>query len=158
MAKEHAHWQNCGNLARWSMLSGGTVEEDQQARQAVSEALARLTVGTSQKELEKTKEATLEPFGAAIQRRKADAQEREDQARREREKARQRADVERRVDRRLSSHLGEYIRELEEDDEIEFEDAADRWEMERNLTKRVRPMVLSDVLEEPEMSDQDIDE
>jgi excisionase family DNA binding protein len=157
MAKEHAHWQNCGNLARWIMLSGGTVEEEQQACQAVSEALARLTVGTSQKELEKTKEATLEPFRAAIQRRKADAQEREDQARREREKARQRADVERRIDRRMSSHLGEYIRELEED-EIEFENAADRWEMEKSLTKRIRPMLLSDVLEEPEMSDEDIDE
>jgi len=82
MAKEYAHWQNCQNLATWIMLPGGTVESNQEARQAVSEALARLPVGTSQKELEKTKEAALEPFRAAIQRRKADAQEREDQARR----------------------------------------------------------------------------
>src|ERR1039458_2463103 len=83
MAKEYAHWQNCQNLAMWIMLSGGTVEEDQQARHAVIEALARLPVGTSQKELEKAKEAALEPFRAAIQKRKADAQQREDQARRE---------------------------------------------------------------------------
>ncbi len=157
MAKEYAHWQNCENLARWITLPGGTVEEDQQARQAVSEALARLPVGTSQKELEKTKEATLEPFRAAIQRRKADAQEREDKARRASEKARQRADVERRVDGRLSSHLGDYLRELGED-EIEFEDAADRWKMETGLKKRIRPLLLSEVLEDPEMSDQDIDE
>jgi excisionase family DNA binding protein len=157
IAKEHAHWENCHNLARWIMLTGGTVEEDQQARQAVIEALARLPVGTSQKELENTKEATLESFRAAIQRRKADAQQREDQARRASERARQRADVERRIDRRMSSHLGEYIRELEED-EIEFENAADRWEMEKNLTKRIRPMLLSEVLEEPVMSDEDIDE
>jgi hypothetical protein len=157
MAKEYAHCENCHNLATWIMLTGGTVEEDQQARQAVIEALARLPVGTSQKELEKTKEATLEVFRAAIQRRKAVAQQREDQARRESEKARQRAEVERRVDRRLSSHVGEYIRELEKD-EIEFEDATDRWEMEKKLTKRIRPMLLSEVLEEPEMSDQDIDE
>ena len=157
MAKEYAHWENCHNLATWIMLTGGTVEEDQQARQAVIEALARLPVGASQKELEKTKEATLEVFRAAIQRRKAVAQQREDQARRESEKARQRAEVERRVDWRLSSHLGEYIRELEKD-EIEFEDATDRWEMEKKLTKRIRPMLLSEVLEEPEMSDEDIDE
>ena len=157
MAKEYAHWQNCQNLARGITLSGGTFEEDQQARQAVIEALARLPVSSSQKEFEKTKEATLEAFRAAIQRRKADAQKREEQARRESEKARQRADVERRIDRRLSSHVGEYIRELEED-EIEFENAADRWEMEKGLTKRIRPMLLSDVLEEPEMSDEDIDE
>jgi len=157
MAKEYAHWQNCQNLARWITLSGGTVEEDQQARQAVIEALARLPVGTSQKELEKTKEATLEVFRAAIQRRKAVAQQREDQARRESEKARQRAEVERRVDRRLSSHVGEYVRELEKD-EIEFEDATDRWEMEKNLTKRIRPMLLSEVLKEPEMSEEEIDE
>jgi hypothetical protein len=123
----------------------------------VSEALARLPAGTSQKELEKTKEATLEPFRVTIQRRKADAQGREDQARREREEVRQRADVEQRVDRRLSSHLGEYIRELEEDD-IEFDSPADRWEMEKDLKKRIRPMLLSQVWEEPEMSDQDIDE
>jgi hypothetical protein len=45
-----------------------------------------------------------------------------------------------------------------EEDEIEFENAADRWEMEKGLTKRIRPMLLSDVLEEPEMSDEDIDE
>ena len=157
MAKEYAHCENCHNLATWIMLTGGTVEEDQQARQAVIEALARLPVGASQKELEKTKEATLEVFRAAIQRRKGVAQQREDLARRESEKARQRADVERRIDRRLSSHVGEYIRELEED-EIEFENAADRWEMEKGLTKRIRPMLLSDVLEEPEMSDEDIDE
>ena len=157
MAKQYAHWQNCQSIAGWITLSGGTVEEDHQARQAVIEVLARLPVSTSQKELEKTKEATLEVFRAAIQRRKGVAQQREDLARRESEKARQRAEVERRVDRRLSSHVGEYIRELEED-EIEFEDATDRWEMEKNLTKRIRPMLLSKVLEEPEMSDQDIDE
>jgi hypothetical protein len=157
MAKEYAHWQNCQSIAGWITLSGGTVEEDHQARQAVIEVLARLPVSTSQKELEKTKEATLEVFRAAIQRRKGVAQQREDLARRESEKARQRAEVERRVDRRLSSHVGEYIRELEED-EIEFEDATDRWEMEKNLTKRIRPMLLSEVLEEPEMSDEDIDE
>ena len=157
MAKEHAHWQACQNLATWVMLPGGTVEDNQQASQAVSEALARLPVGTSQKELEKAKEAALEPFRAAIQGRKADAQQREEQARRESEKARQRADVERRVDRRLSSHLGEYIGELEED-EIEFDDPADRWELEKDLKKRIRPMLLSQVREEPDMSDQDLDE
>ncbi len=157
MAREYAHWQNCENLARWITLPGGTVEENQQGRQAVSEALARLPVGTSQKELEKAKEAALEPFRAAIQRRKADAQEREDKARRASEKAQQRAGVERRADWRLSFHLGEYLRELGED-EIEFDDAVDRWEMERDLTKRIRPMLLSEVLEEPDMSDQDIDE
>ena len=157
MAQEYAQWQACRDLARSIILPGGTFEEDQQARQAVSEALARLPVGTSQKELEKTKEATLEPFRAAIQKRKADAQEREEQARRESEKARQLADVERRVDRRLSSHLGEYLRELEEDD-IEFESPTDRWELEKDLKKRIRPMLLSQVREEPEMSDQAIDE
>jgi excisionase family DNA binding protein len=153
MAREYAHWQDCQNLARGIMLPGGTFEDNQQAGQAVSEALARLPVGTSQKELEKAKEAALEPFRAAIQERKAD----EDQARREREKAQQRAGVERRVDGRLSSHLGDYLRELGED-EIVFDDAADRWEMETGLKKRIRPLLLSEVLEDPKISDQDIDE
>jgi hypothetical protein len=65
--------------------------------------------------------------------------------------------VEWRVDRRLLSHLGEYIRELGED-EIEFEDVADRWELETDLKKRIRPLLLSEVTEDPEMSDRDIDE
>jgi excisionase family DNA binding protein len=158
MAQEYAQWQACRELVRWITLPGGTYAEDQQARQAVSEALAQLPVGASQRELEKTKEAALEPFHAAIEKRKADAQGREDQARREREEARQRADVEQRVDRRLSSHLGEYIREMEEEDDIEVENPADRWELENNLKKRIRPLLLSQVREEPDMSDPDIDE
>lgn len=158
MAQEHAQWQACRELVRWITLPGGTYAEEQQARQAVSEALALLPVGASQKELQKTKEATLEPFRAAIQKREADAQGREDQARREREEARQRAAVEQRVDRRLSSHLAEYIREMEEDDDIECENPADRWELKEDLKKRIRPLLLSQVRKEPDMSDEDIDE
>ena len=156
MAKEYAHWQNCQNLATWIILTGGTFADQQEARQAVSEALAQLPVGTSQKELEKAKEAVVERYRAGIQKRKAEAQEREEQARRESERARQRANVEWRVDRRLSSHLGEYIRELGED-EIEFEDVADRRELENDLKNRIRPILISDVLQNPEMSDRDID-
>jgi hypothetical protein len=158
MALEHAQWQTCQELARWIILPGGTYEENQQARQAVSEALALLSVGASQKELEKTKEAALEPLRAAIQKRKADAQGREDQARRELEEARQRAAVEQRVDRRLSSHLVEYIRAMEEDDDIECENPADRWELAEDIKKRIRPLLLSQIREEPDMSDEDIDE
>ena len=150
MAKEYTHWQNCQNLATWIRLPDGNFEDQQEARQAVNEALSRLPVGTSQKELEKAKEAVLERFRTGIQ-------EREEQARRESERARQRANVEWRVDRRLSSHLGEYLRELGED-EIEFEDVADRWALETDLKKRIRPLLLSEVREDPEMSDRDIDE
>ena len=69
MVQEHAQWQACRDLVASIFLLDGTFEENQQARQAVSEALARLPPGTAQKELEKTKEAALEPFRAAIQRR-----------------------------------------------------------------------------------------
>jgi excisionase family DNA binding protein len=150
-ARTYAQWKTCQDMAASVFLLGGSYEETKQARDAVGEALSRLPVGTSQGLLEKTSEETLRPFRATIQKRKAEAEEREDQARR-------RAAAERRVDWRLLRHFGECIRELEEKKEIEFDSASDRWELEQGLKKRIRPMMLSEVAEEQEMSDQDIDQ
>ena len=146
------------DMAQSIYLTGGTVEEDRKAREAVSEALAQLPLGASPQELEKTKEATLAPFLAAIAKRKVDAQELEEQARRDRERELQLANVESRVDRRLSWHVAEYLRQLAQDEEIEFDGSDDRWQLEKDLKKRIRPMLLSDVREEPGMSDDEIDE
>jgi excisionase family DNA binding protein len=158
MAKEFAHWQNCQNLAAWIILPGGTYDQQQEACQEVRETLARLPVGTALRELEKTKAAVLERHQAAIQQRRAAELQREEAARNESERARQRANAESRVDRRLSWRLGDCIRELEEAEEIECENVADRWELENDLKKRIRPMLLSQLLQAPEMSDDKIDE
>jgi hypothetical protein len=157
MARAHAHWKTCQDMTPWSLLPGGTYEETQQAREAVSEALARLPVGASQRELEKAKEEALQSFRTAIEKHKADAKAGEDQARQELEKARRRTNSETRVDWRLVCHFGDCIRELEKD-EIEFDSPADRRQLEQDLKKRIRPMLLAEVQEDLEMSNQDIDE
>jgi excisionase family DNA binding protein len=150
MAQTYAQWKTCQDMAASVFLSGGSYEETKQAREAVGEALSQLPVGASQGVLDKTKEETLQPFRATIQKRKAEAEEREDQARR-------RAVAERRVDWRLLCHFEECIRELEEG-EIEFDSPSDRWELEQDLKKRIRPMLLSAVHRDLEISDPDIDE
>jgi len=156
MAKEYAHFMSCRNLAAWIALSGGTVEEDRAAREAVFEALARLPVGTAQKELERTKEAALEPFRAAIQKRKTEEQRREVQACQERDEARKRTEVETRVDWRLPGRVGTYLAELD-GNEIEFDDLSDLRKMEINLENRIRPILIGEVLGDPEISDGDLD-
>ncbi|MGA2186752.1 MAG: helix-turn-helix domain-containing protein [Bryobacteraceae bacterium] len=156
VAREYAHWQTCHQLAAWVTLGGGTTEEVQEARHAVAESLAQLPVGTPQKQLEKTREATLEPFHAAIQRRKAETQQRDDQARQEREKARQRADAERRVGWRLS-HVGVCLQKLEQEGGIEFDDFSDQWELQNKLRERIRAILVEEVLENGAMSDRAID-
>lgn len=156
MAREHARWKAARDMAASIFLSDGTYEEMEQAREAVREALARLPIGTSQREMERIKDATLEPFQGVIRKRKADAQQREEQDRRDREKAWQLAVVEARVDRRLTCHLGHYLRKLENDNEIECESASDRWELEKDLKGRIRPMLVAEVRNRPDMSDQEI--
>jgi excisionase family DNA binding protein len=158
VAREYAHWQSCRNLASWITLPGGTSEENEQAGQAVREALVRLPVGASLQELQRAKDAALEPFRAAIQRREAAAQECEEQDRRERERARQRADVEGRVDQRLSYHLWKYIRELKAEGEIEFDRHSGRSELESDLKGRIRGKLLAESLATPAMSDHEIDD
>jgi len=157
MAREYAHWKASRDMAASIFLSDATYVETQQAQEAVREALARLPSSTSQKELERIKQATLEQFQSAIQKRKADAQQREEQDRQEKARARQLAVVESRVEHRLACHLGDYLRKLESDDEIEYDSFSDRWKLEKDLKGRIRPMLVAEVRKRPDISDQEIE-
>ena len=83
------------------------------------------------------------------------AQQRE-KSRRELDQAFLRSSNARRVERQLP-HVESYLRQLE-GEAIEFASLSDRWKMEAELKNQIRPILLSEILEDPEMSDQDIKE
>ncbi|PYT23268.1 MAG: hypothetical protein DMG57_32530 [Acidobacteria bacterium] len=73
LVAEFEHQQRCARIINGTSLSGATSDEQDEAKQAVADALAPLTIGTSEKEMESARDAALGPFRQRILQREADA-------------------------------------------------------------------------------------
>jgi hypothetical protein len=135
MIREHEHQEACQRIARRVYIFDATREEEEAAKQAVRKALAALPIGAEPKQLEKAGETAVAPYKAAVAKRK--------------EKAR----VAWKADYQLD-HIARYL-------EKEYEFDGGYSEMRRDAD-RLRPLIrealIDELVENPDMSDDEIRE
>lgn len=133
-----------------------THEELKCARQVVVNALRTVPDGMSRRQLEQIRDAALGPFQAAIaQRTQAEENRRKNAEAAERMK-RETASKLRAVEFRADSYLSrvhDYLRALAERKKIAFSGFTDRWVSGETLKRQVRPIIVQELTQMPEMSD-----
>jgi len=132
---EHSH--TCDRLVAQVSFWGGTDEERRRAKLAVEKALKALPVGSSSTEMEEVKNRTLKPFEEEVEKRK-------------KQKEKQ-AQIEQRLAQSLR-YIEAYLKELESEDELEFDGAQDLRNFSYELRDAIAPKVRSE-LERQDVSD-----
>lgn len=123
-----------------------TADEREEGKRAVANALRKLSLTASEKEIEAARDAALAPLRARIGQREAEARRKNEQARRQ-------SEAEFRVNRLGVSAVFDYLGTCEN---IEFSGFNDRWNTAQKVWDKIRPMLLKELLEMPNMTDQQI--
>jgi hypothetical protein len=142
--REYGHVQACRRVLEWTYVSGATTDEQDAASEAARKAIAALSIGTTEKQMQQAKETALAPFVAAVARRN--------------EAARLKAEQEsnrRTTEWRVILELGHIARYLEQEYEFDGGYSELRQEAER-LRPLVREALIEEVLENPEMTVEEI--
>jgi excisionase family DNA binding protein len=146
MIREHTHVTACQNALSRIYFADGGWEEQEEAKEAVRKTLAALPIGATEREIERAKQSALAPFEARAAQRKEAARLEADQQQKRRE-AEWQAGLE-------LNHIERYLQQ-----EYEFEGGY--FEMRREA-ERLRPLVrealIEELLENPDMSSEEIRE
>jgi len=121
---------------------GATPEENEAAKNKVGKALGTIPIGPSYREMERIRDAALQPFKAAI-------------AKRQREEKRGR-EIESTVSYRLG-HVFNYLGQLEQEGELKFTWFFDRSQTAKKLEERIRPILVNEMRKKQATSDEDIE-
>lgn len=145
---EFEHVQNCERILKsvvWEVW-GATTEENEAARNKVRKALNGLQAGISYEEMERVRDAALQPFKAAIAKRNAEEEKRKKEERRTQE-------IESTVSYRLG-HVYDYLRHLEKEGELEFSDLFDCSRLAQELKERIGPILVNEMRKKQTTSDE----
>ena len=134
-------------MAAWTVVRGASYQEQQEAAELVKTALAKLPVGSSRTEMERTRDEALAPVLARIA-------ERERVAAATAEQQRQRTAAEWRLNR-LLDHIGDYLKEDYEYDDT-YAGIGERFDDARRLKEQIRPTLLEECLADPSLDDDDL--
>ncbi len=141
------HAQTVNAVASWIFVRGASSQEQREADELVKTALAKLPVGSSRTQMERTRDEALAPVLARIA-------ERERVAAAKAEQQRQRTAAEWRLNR-LLDHIGDYLKEA-----YEYEDTyagiGERFDDARRLKEQIRPTLLEECLADPSLDDDDV--
>ena len=149
VGSEFEHIEACQQIVSRVYLCGSTSEEFEEAKQAARKALGALPVTASRRELEKARDAALTPFLNGIAAR-------EERARVKREAEQSLSHAKFRVDLTLS-HVHDYLRKLEQQEELEFEDLRDHWNTAEKLQAIIRQTLVEEVVYKPDLTNQQIE-
>ena len=147
-------------------------------KETVAKALKQLPVGCSDKMMEQARDQALAPVKKAIaereeaaealrQKQAAEAQRKREveavERRKQDEEARCKREAEeavRRAENRLRWKLGhaqDYLAQLGKS-EIEFESFSDRWDLGEKLKKKIKPTLIKELLQKPDLTDKQLHE
>lgn len=143
MVREYDHLQACQRVLSWIYVSGATLQEQEDAKGAVQNALAALPIGATQKQLDAAKQAALVPFEEAVANR-------EEAARLKAEKQRKRRDAQFKVDGELA-HIEGYLKQ-----EYEFDNYFKMLEERDRLRPLISKTLVEELLEDPNMDADDL--
>ena len=146
MICEHEHQQACQRILGRVYIFNATREEEEAAKEVLRKALAALPIGATKKQLETAEETVLTKYKAVVAMRK-------EKARVESEKQSQRRAAMSKVDLQLD-HVARYLEQEYEYDGgySEMRSEADR------LRPLIREMLIDELFENPDMSDEEIRE
>jgi polyhydroxyalkanoate synthesis regulator phasin len=122
-------------------LPGATRDDLELAKRALSAALEQVAVGSRQM-VEAVRDQAVVKMREVINQRHEAA-----------EQARKKSAAESRLDP-LMTHVDKFIDELVRCGDLEFEDFNDRRETTEALKKKIRPLLLKELIAEPGMSDE----
>jgi excisionase family DNA binding protein len=146
MIRQYEQQQACERIVGCVYVFDATFEEQQEAKEAVRQALAALPVGAVPKQFEMAEKTALAPFKAAVAIRN-------EKARLESEKQAKRRAAASKADLQLD-HIARYL-------EAEYEFDGDFWEVRREAD-RLRPLIREALIEElqenPDMTNEEIRE
>src|SRR5579871_100877 len=150
LKQEYEHARKCRDMAAraWLKLQGETNDEREESKDAVQVALEALPLNASDRQFEQTCDLALEPIQAKIA-------ERERQGQRKEAATVARRQAEQRADWKLLD-IGNYISELEQDEEIEFDGFSDRWGFTENVKNRIRGELVGALVKNPKLSDDEV--
>jgi excisionase family DNA binding protein len=144
MIREYNHQDACQKILAWMHVSDASWDEQQEAKEAVQEALDALPIGATQKQLEQAKETALAPLVARIARRKEEERVKADQ------------EIKRRAaEWRVTLELGHIDRYLQQEYEFDGGYLEMRREADR-LRKVIEPALIKELIADTEMSSEDI--
>jgi hypothetical protein len=111
--------------------------------------LGQLPENPPESELEHARDLALQPFLIAHSQRE--------------EQARKKSDAQSRLNRLGLSEVGgssspifRYLRELERREEIEFRGFDDLWDTSKKVQQKIGPILLSEIIQNPKMTDEQI--
>jgi len=140
----YEHHQACQRVVARVYIYDATREETESARESVGKALAELPIGADAGQLDRAEETAVAPYKAAVATRK-------EEARLESEKQAERRAMGWKADNYLG-HIAQYLEE-------EYEFKGGYWEMLRERD-RLRPLIrealIDELLEDPDMTDDEI--
>jgi hypothetical protein len=146
MAREYEHQQACQLVIGRVYIFDATREEEAAAKEALRKALATLPIGATQKQLETAEETVLLRYKSAVATRK-------EKVRRESEKEERRRAATARAELQLD-HIARYLEQ-----EYEFDGGYSEMHREsERLRPLIRKMLVQELLENPDMSDDEIRE
>jgi hypothetical protein len=146
MMQEYRHQQACQRILAALYVPQATSDESHHAKAVVQKALAAVAIGATPKQLDKARQTALAPLEARIAQRT-------EKTRIEEERHAARRDASWKVDNRLH-HIERYL-----DSEYEFDGGTSELRSEAGrLRPLVREALIVELLEDPEMTSEEIDE
>jgi hypothetical protein len=134
-----------GALGPFQALVTRAQQEEAKAAQEEAEARKREQAAESQRRGEEQQQQ------AKIEQQQAE------QARRDQQEAYRLSKAQHRAGWRLS-HVYDYLTRLEGQEEIEFDGFQDRWDTGQKLQEKIRPALIAELLEKPDLTDEEIRE
>jgi hypothetical protein len=139
-----------------SMLySDATPEESAQAKQLVRVALGQVSPTAPSSELYAAKDKALAPIKAAIQLR-TEVQRQRESAQRDRERQQRQAQA--RADSLLSHAVEKRLQKLVDRGTVRFHGDGDRYDLRDKVTRKIRPILVSEIMEAPAISEEQLRE
>jgi hypothetical protein len=143
-------------LLPFSMLySDATPEESAQAKQLVRVALGQVSPTAPSSELYAAKDKALAPIKAAIQLR-TEVQRQRESAQRDRERQQRQAQA--RADSLLSHAVEKRLQKLVDRGTVRFHGDGDRYDLRDKVTRKIRPILVSEIMEAPAISEEQLRE
>jgi excisionase family DNA binding protein len=151
--KRYHQYQACQALLQSlpGMMPRANQAEKEAAWRSLVAALEKLPVGTSQTKLEEERDRVVAAVMEGVEKREEGERHQAEEKQRQREEAGRRAAAEYKVASAII-HVDVVLKELEEEGAVEFDGFSDQWDTARRMRETVSPLLVEELVREPEMT------
>ncbi len=151
--KRYQQYRACQSLLQglYGMMPRANQAEKEAAWRSLAAALEKLPVGTAQTRLQEERDKVVAGAMALVEKREESERRRAAEEEKKMEAASKRSAAESTV-RMAISHVDQVLKELEREGEVEFDGFNDRWDTWRKMKELVGPLLVEELMKQPEMS------